>query len=384
MKNKSDNLNLKVLAIALLFGIVGGIGADLLLRFYFFKDTASVISNSGELNLSSGLYAGSNFVIQDPKKVVVNQDLKIQETVNAANDSLVGFFKRLPESKTSEEFNKADYYDLSKPEFAGMSLTADGWIMVESQKLNAKFPLKDYVAISKDKKIYSLDQILEYKKQNVWMVHLAGANNLLVKTLSASENLSVGQMLLAVNWNNDAALNSIVSLPAKQQAVKSSDRLIETILLGEALDARFKGAWLFGLGGDLVALVNDELQVMPVANMNSAIYSFLKTKQFSTPLLGVNYISLSNLAPSASNKLAQNGAVVFPDESKVAVAKGSPAEKAGIKTGDIIISIDNIEINGDHDLGVTIQSYHPGDTVTVKYLRKGAVSSADVKLGELK
>lgn len=387
MKNKVINLSLNVLLLSLLFGIIGGVSADLLLRFYWFKDLSSVTTNSGELNLSSGLYDRSNVVIQDPKKVVVNSDLKIQETINAANDSLIGFFKRLPETTdASKEFNRANYYDLAKPEFAGLALTADGWIMVGSEKINAKLPLKDYVAIGKDKKIYSLDQVVEYKKQGLWLVHLAGSDNLLVKNLSTAESLTVGQMLLAVNWNNDAILNSIVSLPGRSQVVKSSDRLAETMILGEVVDARFKGSWLFGLGGDLVALVNDDLQLVPVANLNSAVYGFLKTKQLSTPFLGVNYTSLSNLvaANKPINSLGQNGAVVSLNESKVAVVKSSPAEKAGLKSGDIIISVDNIEINSEHDLATVIQSYLPGDAVVIKYLRNNSVSSADIKLGELK
>jgi len=387
MKNKIISLGSNVLILSLLLGLIGGISADLLLRFYWFPDLSGVTTSSGELNLSSGLYGRSNVVIQDPKKVVVNQDLKVQETINAANDSLVGFFKKLPEvTTTSQAFDKSHYYDLTKPEFTGLALTADGWIMVGSEKVGPKFSLADYVAVGKDKKVYSLDQTVEYKKQNLNLIHLASANNLLVKNLLAAENLSVGQMLLAVNWNNDATLNSIISLPQRYQALKSSDRLAETIVLGEAVDARFKGAWLFGLGGDLVALINDDLKIMPVANMNSALYSFLKTKQFVTPFLGVNYSSLSNLvlASAATNSVGENGAVVTPDESKVAVVKSSPAEKAGIKAGDIIISVDNVEINGEHDLATTIQSYHPGDTVTVKFLRSGAVLSADIKLGELK
>lgn len=388
MKNKVINLSFNVLLLSLLFGIIGGVSADLLIRFYWFKDVSPIITSNGELNLSSGLYGRSNVVIQSPKKVVVNQDLKVQETINAANDSLVGFFKRLPEATAiSKEFSRSRYYDLTKPEFTGLALTADGWIMMGSERIDSKFLLKEYVAIGKDKKVYSLDQMVEYKKQGLWMVHLVSADNLLVKILSTADNLSVGQMLLAVNWNNDAVLNSVISLPSKNQVIKSSDYLEETIVLGEVIDNRFKGSWLFGFGGELVAFINNDLQAVPVANINSAIYTFLKTKQFSTPLLGINYSSLFNLVSVHSksfNSLGQNGAVVVLADSKVAVVKNSPAEKAGIKVGDIIISVDNIEINGEHDLATVIQSYQPSDIVTVKFLRNDIINSADIKLGELK
>ncbi|MFA4942702.1 MAG: PDZ domain-containing protein [Patescibacteria group bacterium] len=389
MKNKIINVSFNVLILSLLFGIFGGISADLLVRFYWFKDLPAITTGGGELDLSSGLYNRSNIVIQDPRKVVINQDLKIQETINAANDSLFGFFKRLPDFNSGSDFNRSHYYDLTKPEFAGLALTADGWIMVGSDKVSAKFPLADYVAVGKDKKIYSPDKIVEYKKQNLWLIHLAAADNLLVKNLSTVDDLLVGQMLLAVNFNDDAVLRSIISLPSRQPIIKSSDRLVETFVLDGSIDPRFKGSWLFGLGGDLVALVSDDLKVVPVANINSALYSFLKTGQFVTPFLGVNYISLSDLTLATSssksfNSLGESGAVVSLDESKVAVVKLSPAEKAGIKVGDIIVSVDNVEINSDHDLAAVIQSYRPGDTVTIKFLRNDAISSADIKLGELK
>jgi len=47
------------------------------------------------------------------------------------------------------------------------------------------------------------------------------------------------------------------------------------------------------------------------------------------------------------------------------VASGGPADKAGIKRGDIILSVDGIQVDSDHSLGALIQDKKIGDTVTL-------------------
>jgi hypothetical protein len=389
MKNRNINLGWNIVILSLLCGLLGGVGADLILRNYIFQPDTTAVSTGGEINLTSGIYGRSNVVIQDPKKVVVNFDLKIQETINAANDSLVGLYARLPEAKGGTDFNRSEYYDLSKPEWSGLALTADGWIMIKGESLNAKNLIANYVGVTKNKKIYAVDQALEYRKQGLWLIHLQGAENLLVKKMASAADLSLGQVVVAVNWNNDVLASEILSLPNRQKSVKSSDRLEESVILTDALDARFKNSWIFSLGGDLVALVDKDLKVYPVANVEAALYNFLAKGSFSNVFLGVNYSSLANLAKAGTDNrplvnVGENGSIISVDESKVAVVKDSPAAKAGLKAGDIIVSLDNVELGADKDLAALVQSYQPEDIVTFKFLRGGSVQSVDIKLGELK
>ncbi|WP_143309826.1 PDZ domain-containing protein [Chitinophaga vietnamensis] len=66
------------------------------------------------------------------------------------------------------------------------------------------------------------------------------------------------------------------------------------------------------------------------------------------------------------------------------VAKGSPAEKAGIKAGDIITNIDNKKIDEPRDLFETIGNYQPGDKITVTYIRNKKDNKVNVTLDERK
>jgi serine protease Do len=62
------------------------------------------------------------------------------------------------------------------------------------------------------------------------------------------------------------------------------------------------------------------------------------------------------------------------------VAKGGPAEQAGIKTGDIITSVDGQPIKDGDDLVNIITARHPGSTAKIGYLRNGQQQSATVTI----
>ncbi len=62
------------------------------------------------------------------------------------------------------------------------------------------------------------------------------------------------------------------------------------------------------------------------------------------------------------------------------VAKGGPAEQAGIKVGDIITSVDGKSIKDGDDLVNIITARHPGSTAKVGYLRNGQQQSATVTI----
>lgn len=64
------------------------------------------------------------------------------------------------------------------------------------------------------------------------------------------------------------------------------------------------------------------------------------------------------------------------------VMEDSPAEKAGLKAGDIITGINDRKIEDYNDLVRTVNYYDPGETVNIKYARKGNSNSVKVELGE--
>jgi len=79
-----------------------------------------------------------------------------------------------------------------------------------------------------------------------------------------------------------------------------------------------------------------------------------------------------------TEKVAASGVTVK------SVAKGTPAEKAGIKTGDIITSVDDKKINEPAELFEVIGKHQPADKVTVTYIRNSKTNKVAVTLDERK
>ena len=62
---------------------------------------------------------------------------------------------------------------------------------------------------------------------------------------------------------------------------------------------------------------------------------------------------------------------------------GGPAEKAGLKQGDVILQVNGKTVNDPNELRNTIAAMAPGTDVTLTIARNGAEQQVHVKLGEL-
>lgn len=70
-----------------------------------------------------------------------------------------------------------------------------------------------------------------------------------------------------------------------------------------------------------------------------------------------------------NSETVMDGDTAVKGQLVIYTVKDGPIDKAGIKTGDIIVSIDGQPMNTGEDMDVFIANHHRGDTVTVRYLR---------------
>jgi serine protease Do len=113
-------------------------------------------------------------------------------------------------------------------------------------------------------------------------------------------------------------------------------------------------------------------------NMAKNLLPQLKEGKVVRGWLGV---MIQKITSDLKNKLG------FKDERGALVADVSPngpAEKGGIKRGDVILSFDGKEIKEMNDLPLIVASTPVGKTVTVEVWRKDRKESLQVKVGELK
>lgn len=90
---------------------------------------------------------------------------------------------------------------------------------------------------------------------------------------------------------------------------------------------------------------------------------------------------------SVDSNRAMLGVVTDGDDKGAeiqSVNKGSAAEKAGLKKGDIITKIDNRKIETTDDVTESVRAHKPGDKVNITYLRDDKEQKATAELGRWK
>ena len=63
-----------------------------------------------------------------------------------------------------------------------------------------------------------------------------------------------------------------------------------------------------------------------------------------------------------------------------AVSSGSPAEKAGLKEGDVIIKLGDIEVKNLREYSDALKKFSPGDVVELVYTRDGKENKTRIEL----
>ncbi|MBI4779314.1 serine protease [Candidatus Falkowbacteria bacterium] len=370
------------LAVAILIlSIGGGIIGDIIAKSYLI-DASYNFSAFGDLDFSRGEFKDHGIVISNAKNVIVQQDVKIEETANSASFSLVGIYKKQKLVKPGNVFSRNNFYKISEAAGQGFIITSDGWI-VTALALNKIYA--DYAVITKDKKIYQIDKVVSDGLSGFNFIHIA-AKDLPVKKFAENKDIKRGNLIISVNWPGSSWVSSILGIKEGGEPVESSDNFsANKLVLNNAVPQEFKGSIIFNLAGDALGLIDLKGEIEPMAHLKAAANSLFKNKAIIRPSLGVNYINLAALiAIDEQNNNWQKGVIIYKDEKGVAVKKGGPAEKAGLKEGDIIISVDGINLDKANNLVDIIQSYAAGDKINLLIMRDSAEKVVEVTLGELK
>jgi hypothetical protein len=376
--------------LAAIFGLGGSFAGIILIKPYLASNLYNNLPINKEVDLSQDNLRQVNLIIENAKKIIINQEKKVDETVTSGQNSLVGVFKKKEsvatktESSSSKRFDLTDYYKLDEEVGEGLVVTSDGWILTTDFSKNAaeNLIIKNYVVITKSKDVYLIDRVIKTRVDSYLFIHLSNAKDLSVKSFTDKLDLSASQSLVALNWRGESYLTSFVNKKEKTKEVKDSDGISENIVLSDDLGNYFENAFIFTLDNDVVGFFDKKTGPISLSSFQPLIKGLLEKKDKKLPALGVSYVNLESFA--IKNPGYEKGALLYPNNKLPAVKDSSAAKEAQLKEGDIILSVDNVTIDASHDLADIIQAYSAGDQINIIYRRDGKENAIKVKLGELK
>ncbi|MCW5911122.1 MAG: trypsin-like peptidase domain-containing protein [Cyclobacteriaceae bacterium] len=216
------------------------------------------------------------------------------------------------------------------------------------------------------------------------------ARNLPFVKYGNSDNITTGEWVLAIG--NPFDLNStvtagIVSAKARNIGILGDRNNLQVesfIQTDAAVNPGNSGGALVNLKGELIGInsaiatatgnYNGYSFAIPVSLVKKIMDDLL---EFGTVQRGLLGVQINNVTPDlAENRNLDVVQGVFVSY----VNKGSAAEASGIKSGDVIISIDNHLVSGVSELQERVARKRPGQTVLVKYLRNGVEQEIVSKL----
>lgn len=211
-----------------------------------------------------------------------------------------------------------------------------------------------------------------------------------------SDKIKLGQTAIAIGnslgkFNNSVSVGIIAGLSRNIQAMDgaTSEQLEDIIQTDAPISRGNSGGPLLNLRGEVigvnVAIAEDGENIafaIPINQVKRAIKSIKEHGKIIVPFLGVRYKNIDPELIKAKNLTQKEGALVEGDYIGKAVLKDSPAELAGIKSGDIITHINGEKIDLSHSLVRLVTKYSVGETIKLKVIRDKETLELQVILKE--
>ena len=270
---------------------------------------------------------------------------------------------------------------------SGVIISSDGYILTCAHVVDGA----SNITVTINDKDYTATLVGEDTTSDIAVIKI-DADGLTPATVGNSDSLKVGQNVMAVG-NPLGELGGTVTggmISALNRSVTiqgtNSTNTMSLIQMDASVSPGNSGGGLFNMNGELVGIVNAKSSSSDAEGLGFAIpiNDAIKVAQellengyvTGRPYLGITYLAVTDA--QTAQQLGVNAYGVYI----VDVTKGGPADQAGLKAGDRIVSVDGSEIAAKDDLGTLMQNHSAGDTLSITVARDGQMQTVNVTLGE--
>lgn len=314
---------------------------------------------------------------------------------NYSDTAIYAAQKVLPSMVSIKVEYDVNYFGMTKATTgsgSGVIISEDGYILTNNHVISSAdsssfYQVSDAKSITV--KIYGDEteypaEIVGTDSQTDLAVLKIDKTGLQAAELGDSSSVQIGEFVLAIGnpYNLDFSVTAgIISALNREMTVDSTT--YKVIQADCAINSGNSGGALVNSKGQVIGITTLKLSgtgiegvsfAIPINDTISIYKTLIEKGKISRPFVGVSGLDIDE-ATAIRNGLTKG---IYVDS----VVSGSSAEKAGIKSGDVIVSFDGKDISTMDELNEIKKTKNIGDNVEIKFYRKSELKTVTITLGE--
>ncbi len=264
----------------------------------------------------------------------------------------------------------------------GFIISSDGYILTNNHVVNGADEVMVKLSDGRELKgeIKGLDE-----KLDLALIRISDKEKLPVAELGDSDSLEVGEWVMAIGNPFGLAQTVTAGIVSAKGRVIGSGPYDDFIQTDASINPGNSGGPLFNAGGKVIGINTAIIAggqgigfAIPV-NMAKSVVSQLKEKgKVTRGYLGVRFQPLTADLARSFGLDSEKGALI------ASVEKDTPAEKAGLKAGDVIVEYDGRPINDGNELPRYVAATPIDKKVKLTIVRDGKKQDVTLTVGKLK
>lgn len=355
------------------------------------------LGNNGSSSSAANYTTSKN----DGNTVVTQTEQQISDIVDKVGPSVVSIVSE--GTSTSSSGNSAyDYFfgggssgqsQTTESAGTGIIVSSDGYIMTNEHVIDGASTVS--VQLSNGTTYDNVTVIGRDPLNDVAFLKIKNVTGLTAATIGNSSTLRQGQQVVAIGNALGQYQNSVTSgivsgvgrpVTASSEDSSSTETLDDLIQTDAAINSGNSGGPLVNLSGQVIgmntAVASDAQSIgfaIPINATKGVLNGVLANGKIARAYLGVAYTNITPAVKKQYNLSADKGAYVYSSNGS-AVVSGSPADKAGVKDGDIITMVNDDTVGEAAGLSTLLAQYTPGTSVQLTILRDGKTQTVTATL----
>ncbi len=312
-----------------------------------------------------------------PAVVTIKSTMKVK---GVPNDFYHRFFKDKKEEGGDDD--EGIYRDGTG---SGILISSDGFIMTNNHVIENS---ASYTVTLYDKREYSARYVGADPNTDIGLLKVE-AKDLPAAFIGNSDSVQIGEWVMAVgsplNFTSTITAGIISALGRDINIIDGNYKIENFIQTDAVINPGNSGGALVNLKGEVIG-VNTAIATrtglyqgygfaIPSNLAKKIVNDLVRYGEVRRGLLGVSIGAVDDASAKGLGLPAPTGAFIQ------GLTPDSPAEKAGLKVGDVILAINGEKVTSVNDLQTKIAQHHPGDIVDVEIWRNKHRRHFNVELG---